>query len=68
MSTFKARLGCGDATCEARIVAMLMEPDDEARIDPCPRCLAAVETALRHWRDDKARVVRSAHNVIVGRL
>lgn len=60
-------IGCGDSTCQARVVAWLMDPDDRGRVDPCPACVEAVHLALRHYEEDKARVLRSANNVIVGR-
>ena len=67
MSILDVQIGCGDRTCEARIVAWVFDPDDAGRAEPCPACVAAVELMRRHWHEDRDRTLRSASNVIAGR-
>ncbi len=59
---------CGSPVCGVGVQVFIADPADPLVREPCPRCVDALADTLQVVPEDKARTMRSVHNVIAGRL
>jgi hypothetical protein len=49
---------CGDGTCEARVTALLLLPNDKEVCPPCDQCAAAATATLAAKQEAWLRAAR----------